>query len=110
MCAFGRVSYTCNGDGKKRRADRLNMLDVRSLYVTYLSEEERVEAVRGIDFSAEEGKVTGIVGESGSGKSTAMLAVMGLLDHKAAVEAEKVSLWKYCQSRETMRPLFFKIL
>lgn len=47
MCAFGRVSYTCNGDGKKRRADRLNMLDVRSLYVTYLSEEERVEAVRG---------------------------------------------------------------
>ena len=53
MCAFGRVSYTCNGDGKKRRADRLNMLDVRSLYVTYLSEEERVEAVRGIDFSAD---------------------------------------------------------
>ena len=50
VCAFGRVSYTCNGDGKKRRADRLNMLDVRSLYVTYLSEEERVEAVRGIDF------------------------------------------------------------
>ena len=48
----------------------MNMLDVRSLYVTYLSEEERVEAVRGIDFSAEEGKVTGIVGESGSGKST----------------------------------------
>lgn len=43
--------------------------------------------------------MTGIVGESGSGKSTAMLAVMGLLDHKAAVEAEKVSLWKYCQSR-----------
>ena len=35
---------------------RLNMLDVRSLYVTYLSEEERVEAVRGIDFSAEEEK------------------------------------------------------
>ena len=44
-------------------------------------------------FPAEEGKVTGIVGESGSGKSTAMLAVMGLLDHKAAVEAEKVSLF-----------------
>lgn len=37
--------------------------------------------------------MTGIVGESGSGKSTAMLAVMGLLDHKAAVEAEKVSLF-----------------
>ena len=92
MCAFGRVSYTCNGD-EEEEADRLNMLDVRSLYVTYLSEEERVEAVRGIDFSAEEGKVTGIVGESGSGKSTAMLAVMGLLDHKAAVEAEKVSLF-----------------
>ena len=71
----------------------MNMLDVRSLYVTYLSDEERVEAVRGIDFSAEEGKVTGIVGESGSGKSTAMMAVMGLLDHKAAVEAEKVSLF-----------------
>ena len=42
------------------------------IHISYLSEEERVEAVRGIDFSAEEGKVTGIVGESGSGKSTAM--------------------------------------
>lgn len=41
VCAFGRVFIYCNGDGKKRRADRLNMLDVRSLYVTYLSEEER---------------------------------------------------------------------
>ena len=89
----------------------MNMLDVRSLYVTYLSEEERVEAVRGIDFSAEEGKVTGIVGESGSGKSTAMLAVMGLLDHKAAVEAEKsVSFLEILSEQETMRPLFFKIL
>ena len=47
MCAFGRVSYTCNGDGKKRRADRLNMLDVRSLYVTYLSEEDALKLVRG---------------------------------------------------------------
>lgn len=84
----------------------MNMLDVRSLYVTYLSEEERVEAVRGIDFSAEEGKVTGIVGESGSGKSTAMMAVMGLLDHKAAVEAEKVSLLEILSEQETMRPLF----
>ena len=68
----------------------MNMLDVRSLYVTYLSEEERVEAVRGIDFSAEEGKVTGIVGESGSGKSTAILEILS--------------------EQETMRPLFFKIL
>lgn len=70
----------------------MSMLDVRSLYVTYLSEKECVEAVRGIDFSAEEGKVTGIVGESGSGKSTAMLAVTGLLDRKAAVEAKTISL------------------
>lgn len=70
----------------------MSMLDVRSLYVTYLSKEERIEAVRGIDFSAEEGKVTGIVGESGSGKSTAMLAVMGLLDQKASVEAKDLSL------------------
>ena len=87
----------------------MNMLDVRSLYVTYLSEEERVEAVRGIDFSAEEGKVTGIVGESGSGKSTAMLAVMGLLDHKAAVEAEKVYLFgKYRQSRRDNAAIIFQ--
>lgn len=68
------------------------MLDVRSLYVTYLSKTGSVEAVRGIDFSAEAGKVTGIVGESGSGKSTAMLAVMGLLGQEAAVEAKAVTL------------------
>ena len=70
----------------------MSMLDVRSLYVTYLSKTGSVEAVRGIDFSAEAGKVTGIVGESGSGKSTAMLAVMGLLGQEAAVEAKAVTL------------------
>ncbi len=37
-----------------------------------------VKIVRGVNFTAEAGKVLGIVGESGSGKSITMRAVMGL--------------------------------
>lgn len=54
--------------------------------------------------------MTGIVGESGSGKSTAMLAVMGLLDHKAAVEAEKVSLFGNTVRAGDNAAIIFKIL
>lgn len=61
------------------------LLDVRDLTVSFPSESGRVEAVRGVSFTLDKGKVLGIVGESGSGKSVSSLAVMGLLPDSAHV-------------------------
>lgn len=56
------------------------LLEVKKLRVTL---ENGVEIVRGVDFSAEAGKVVGIVGESGSGKSITMRAALGLPPSRA---------------------------
>ncbi|WP_459548773.1 ABC transporter ATP-binding protein [Nocardia sp. X0981] len=61
------------------------LLEVSDLRVSFPSEEGRVEAVRGVDYSVSDGEVLAIVGESGSGKSVSSLAVMGLLPDQARV-------------------------
>ncbi|ONM49148.1 ABC transporter ATP-binding protein [Nocardia donostiensis] len=61
------------------------LLEVSDLRVTFPSEEGRVEAVRGVDYTVSDGEVLAIVGESGSGKSVSSLAVMGLLPDQARV-------------------------
>ena len=73
----------------------MNVLEVTNLSVQYPGAEGASEIVKDISFTVEEGSITGIVGQSGSGKSTAMLAVMGLLDGRASV--------RYGQITETVR-------
>lgn len=46
---------------------------------SYRRSKTSVEVLRGVDFAAEEGKITAIVGQSGSGKST-LLHLLGTLD------------------------------
>ncbi len=55
------------------------VVDVRNLQVQFQTDEKRVLAVDGIDFTIKRGQTLGIVGESGSGKSITSLAVMGLV-------------------------------
>jgi peptide/nickel transport system ATP-binding protein/oligopeptide transport system ATP-binding protein len=54
------------------------LLDVKDLNVRFATEDGIVQAVAGISFKLEPGKVLGIVGESGSGKSVTAMTVMGL--------------------------------
>lgn len=61
------------------------LLEVSDLRVSFPSEEGRIEAVRGVDYTVSDGEVLAIVGESGSGKSVSSMAVMGLLPDQARV-------------------------
>ncbi|GAB3211564.1 dipeptide ABC transporter ATP-binding protein [Nocardia tengchongensis] len=62
------------------------LLEVSDLRVSFPSEEGRVDAVRGVNYTVQDGEVLAIVGESGSGKSVSSLAVMGLLPDQARVQ------------------------
>ncbi|WP_225731980.1 MULTISPECIES: ABC transporter ATP-binding protein [unclassified Nocardia] len=61
------------------------LLEVSDLYVSFPSEEGRVDAVRGVNYTVYDGEVLAIVGESGSGKSVSALSVIGLLPEQARV-------------------------
>ena len=61
------------------------LLEVENLTVSFPTDEGIVQAVRGVSFSLEPGRVLGIAGESGSGKSVTTLAIMGLLPKSARV-------------------------
>ena len=64
------------------------LLQVKDLTVTFPKSGGDVRAVRGVNYSVNEGEFLGIVGESGSGKSVSSLAVMGLLPTTAKITGE----------------------
>ncbi|MFI5778546.1 dipeptide ABC transporter ATP-binding protein [Nocardia sp. NPDC051570] len=68
-----------------KRAMTAPLLEVSDLHVSFPSEEGRIDAVRGVNYTVADGEVLAIVGESGSGKSVSSLAVMGLLPEQARV-------------------------
>ena len=61
------------------------LLEVEDLRVDFTVREGTLQAVRGVSFAVQPGRVLGIVGESGSGKTVSALAVMGLLPRSARV-------------------------
>ncbi len=57
----------------------MSFLEVKGLKVCFRTLTGEFEALKGIDYSLEKGRVLGLVGESGSGKSMSALAIMGLI-------------------------------
>lgn len=66
------------------------LLEIKDLAVSFRTDAGRVEAVRGISYTLEEGEVLGIVGESGCGKSVSTLALMGLIRPPGQITAGQI--------------------
>ncbi|MBP6063489.1 MAG: ABC transporter ATP-binding protein [Fusobacteriaceae bacterium] len=55
------------------------ILEIRNLNIKYITEDETVDAVNGIDITIKEGETLGLVGETGAGKTTTALGIMRLI-------------------------------
>src|SRR5437763_1596521 len=68
------------------------LLDIRDLYVEYLSPAGPVRAVDGVSFQIAPGEVFGLAGESGCVKSTIALAILRVLRPLAVITGGQVLL------------------
>jgi peptide/nickel transport system ATP-binding protein/oligopeptide transport system ATP-binding protein len=64
------------------------LLETLNLNVSFVSEDDTISVVRGVDLKIEPGEIVGLVGESGSGKSVTCMAIMGLLNDNAKLSGE----------------------
>ena len=53
-----------------------HLLSVQDLHTSFFTDNGEVQAVNGVSFNLDAGKVLGIVGESGSGKSVTAYSIM----------------------------------
>ncbi len=67
----------------------MNLLDVRNLSIELHSATNPILAVDRVSLTIKEGEVRGLVGESGSGKSLLAQAIIGVLDDRWKVDADR---------------------
>jgi cationic peptide transport system ATP-binding protein len=67
----------------------MNILDIRNLSIELKQDSGNILAVDKVSLTIKEGEVRGIVGESGSGKSLMAQAIIGVLDEKWHVHADR---------------------
>lgn len=68
------------------------LLEVKDLHVSFKIMAGKVEAVNGVSFSLDRGKILGIVGESGSGKSVTSYSIMQIIDKNGTIEKGSIKL------------------
>lgn len=83
------------------------LLEIKNLSTEFVTEQGRVQAVRDVSITLNQGEVLGIVGESGSGKSQTMFSLMGLLADNGEVtegtitfDGKDISRTKFKNKRE----------
>ena len=59
-------------------------MKIDDLRVTFLTNEERVQAVNGVSLSMSRGQTLGLVGETGAGKTTTALSILRLLPQRVS--------------------------
>ncbi len=84
--------------------ERLAVLSLRDLSVSFRTDGAPVNAVRGIGFDVQPGEVVAVVGESGSGKSVSSRAILGLLPDTATVDGSAVLRTPGDEPRELIGP------
>jgi len=67
----------------------MNLLDIRNLSIELKSSEGNILAVDRISLTMKEGEIRGLVGESGSGKSLLAQAIIGVLDDRWKITADR---------------------
>lgn len=71
-----------------------NLLEIKNLHVHYITDNEVVKAVNGIDISLHEGEILGLVGETGAGKTTVALSIMQLVPDPPGIIVDGKILYK----------------
>lgn len=64
------------------------LLQVKDLKVTFRTEDEEKEALKGVSFFVNEGEIYCLLGESGSGKTAVLKSIMKLLPPNASFSGE----------------------
>jgi len=100
--ANGGISLRADEDGNQTTD---TLLEVKSLFVEYVTEFTVVRAVRDLSFTVRRGEVFALVGESGCGKTTAALAVMGLVPPPARVRSAGIWFDGVAMDRMSRRQL-----
>jgi len=67
----------------------MNLLDIRNLSIELKTTDGNIRAVDRVSLTMKEGEVRGLVGESGSGKSLLAQAIIGVLDERWIVHADR---------------------
>ena len=77
-----------------------HLLSVKDLHTSFTTDHGDVQAVNGVSFNLDAGKVLGIVGESGSGKSVTTYSIMQILADNSRItsgeilyKGEDISRW-----------------
>jgi len=68
------------------------LLEVRDLHTAFTTPAGTVNAVNGVSFNLDRGKVLGIVGESGSGKSVTAYSIMQILEKNGQIVSGSIKI------------------
>lgn len=85
--ARANTAALASDDNTPQADQKRSIVIARNLTKSYIRHKTPVPVLKGVDFTAEAGKITAIVGQSGSGKST-LLHLLGTLDRPDEGEIE----------------------